>query len=69
MGTVAAVGCAKSAELPLEELEKCYRGSQGQQLDELARNATNSLKPAHTYVPWVSCTPLCRCPAWNSSFA
>ena len=37
----------------LAELEACYKGEQGKQLDAQARDETNSLKPGHTYVPWV----------------
>ena len=37
----------------LAKLEACYKGEQGKQLDAQARDETNSLSPAHTYVPWV----------------
>ncbi len=46
-------GCAKGAGLELKALEKCYKGKEGQELDDKARKETDALDPPHTFVPWV----------------
>ena len=50
---VHGAGCAKAAMIGLAKLEACYKGEHGKQLDAQARNETNDLHPAHTFVPWV----------------
>merc|ERR1712130_205296 len=47
-------GCAKGAGLELKALEKCYKGKEGQELDDKARKETDALDPPHTFVPWVT---------------
>lgn len=36
------------------ELDACWTGDEGYSLDRISAAATNALKPAHLYVPWVT---------------
>ena len=46
-------GCAKTAGIVLSDIEDCTKGDLGDKLEQEAHKATDALKPAHLYVPWV----------------
>lgn len=49
----AAETCAENAGLSAESIASCASGQQGAELEIKAADATNSLVPKHSFVPWV----------------
>lgn len=52
-GEQAVMKCAKQTGLDEDAISKCAHGDQGLELEAQAKERTDSLQPAHTYVPWV----------------
>ena len=50
----AAQKCASNSRLTWATLNTCWTGPEGKALDIAAAYKTAALKPAHTYVPWVT---------------
>lgn len=48
-----AHSCAKEAQLDASQILDCYSGQRGEDLQQLARNKTDALRPPHQWVPWL----------------
>lgn len=46
--------CAKSNNIMWDNINTCYQGKEGRELELMYYNQTASLDPPHRYTPWVT---------------